>query len=181
VPDNTIPAGLTAHRHHAVHHVVGRIKHTIHHKFPIAGPPPAAPNPFGCEKHAIVPGPAGHGIAGPAVTGPKLAALGGAGAGLVALGTVGGLVAPFFPGRVSLFPPGKTPVGTTPVTTTPPPHAVPPPPTILNPPPPVIIPGTPPVTVSEPATIVMFTAAAGIALLARHVHRRRPLRAASSG
>ncbi len=164
VPDTNIPTGLTAHRHHAVHHVVGRIKHSIHHKFPILGPGHPAPTPYGCEKHAILPArPGGNGIAGPATIAPgaKFAALGGAGAGLVALGGLGGFIGGI-PGvttkpktTTTTTPPGKNP--TPPGTTTPPTTTVPP--------------GTPPVAVSEPSTIAVFLVAVAVALLARHLHR----------
>ena len=62
VPGNSIPSGLPpAHPHHAAYHVVGRIKHRIHHKYVHAGPPAAAPNPNGCEKHAVAGPGYGHG------------------------------------------------------------------------------------------------------------------------
>ncbi len=180
VPDSTIPAGLSVHRHHAVHHVVGRIKHTIHHKFPIMGPHPSAPTPFGCEKHAILPPrPGGSGLAGPGAVVPvtKLAALGGAGAGLVALGGVGLISSGILPGlpgtKTTLRGPGTTPVSTNPVSTTPVPPPITTPPTTVVTPPGGTIPGTPPVTVPEPSTLVVFVFAVGVALAARHFHRRR--------
>ncbi len=191
VPDSTIPAGLSLHRHHAVHHVVGRIKHTIHHKFPIMGPHPAAPTPFGCEKHAILPPrPGGSGLAGPgaAVPGTKLAALGGAGAGLVALGGIGGLIGSgIIPGitgvptksKTTINPGGTTPVSVDPVPSPPVPPGGPTPPHTVVPTPPTIVPGTPPVSVPEPATIVVFVFAVGVALAARHFHRRRSPRSAA--
>jgi hypothetical protein len=187
IPDSTIPAGLSAHRHHAVHHVVGRIKHSIHHKFPIAGPHPSAPTPFGCEKHAILPPrPGGNGIVGPgaAVPGTKLAAIGGAGAGIVAIGGIGGIVGGIIPtvtkGKTTITGNGTTPVSTNPVPTTPVPPTTPTPPNTIVPPVGPTIPGTPPVSVTEPSTIVVFAFALGVALLARHYHGRRAMGAAVS-
>jgi len=176
---------LVAHRHHAVHHVVGRIKHTIHHKFPILGPSHPAPTPFGCEKHAILPPrPSGNGIAGPGALAPttKLAALGGAGAGLVALGGLGGLIGGIIPGittktKTTINPPGTTPVTTNPAPTTPAPVTAPNPPTVIVPPTNPTIPGIPPVSVPEPSTLAVFLVAVMVALAARHFHRRQASRA----
>ncbi len=188
VPDNNIPSGLSAHRHHAVHHVVGRIKHTIHHKFPIIGPSQPAPTPFGCEKHAILPArPGGNGIAGPGAAAPsaKFAALGGAGVGLVALGGLGGLIGGIIPGvttkaKKAITPPGTIPVTATTVPSTPVPPTVPNPPTTVVPPSSPTIPGIPPVTVPEPSTLAVFLVAVAVALAARHFSRRPSLGAAAS-
>ncbi len=190
VPDNNIPTGLVAHRHHVGHHVVGRIKHTIHHKFPILGPSHPAPTPFGCEKHAILPArPTGNGIAGPGAAAPsaKFAALGGAGAGLVALGGLGGLVGGIIPGisnttktKTTITPPGTTPVSTNPAPLTTVPPTAPNPPTVVVPPTNPTIPGIPPVTVPEPSTLAVFLVAVAVALAARHFHRRQAFRAAAS-
>ncbi len=190
VPDTNIPTGLSAHRHHAVHHVVGRIKHTIHHKFPVLGPSHPAPTPFGCEKHAILPTrPGGNGIAGPGALAPaaKFAALGGAGAGLVALGGLGGLIGGIIPGisattksKTTINPSGTTPVATNPAPSTPVPVTAPNPPTVIVPPTNPSVPGIPPVTVPEPSTLAVFLVAVVVALAARHLHRRQTLRAVAS-
>ena len=183
VPGSNIPSGLPPARpQHAVHHVVGRIRHRLHHKYVHMGPPAAAPNPSGCEKHAVA-GP-GAGKAGlptspfPAVP-AKFAALGG---GALALGGLGGLVGGFSPGgggskhvitKVPLNPPGTNPV--IPVVT-PPATVIVPPITPTNPGPPIVgpsPPGTTPVPVPEPSSVVIFMMAILVALAARYVLTRR--------
>lgn len=170
VPDTNIPTGLAPPRHHAVHHVIGRIKHRVHHVHLHLGPPKPAPNLSGCEKHA-----AGHGALpaspfpalGPV---PKLAAAGGlagvGAAGLVGIGGLGGLIGGGGGGLISgcTVKPGMkvssdpscthttTPGGGGTGTTTPP--------------------NTTPTNVPEPSSIVVFVFAVGIALLARHFLNR---------
>jgi hypothetical protein len=172
-----------AHPHHAAYHVVGRIKHRIHHKYVHAGPPAAAPNPNGCEKHAVAGPGYGHGALPstpfPAAPVSKLAALGG---GFAAFGGVGGLVGGFGGGggtsthaitKTPLTPPGVNPI--IPVVTPPVPVVVPP---VVTPTPPTTVittppPGNPPVTVPEPSSIVVFCMAVAIALAARYIFTRR--------
>ncbi len=161
VPNNTIPSGLPLHPHHVAHHVVGRIKHTIHHKFVHLGPPAPAVAPAS-----------------------MLAALGGAGAGLVALGGIGGLVGGIFPGpptstrsKIAINGPGTTPVSLNPVPVVPVPPTTPNPPTIIVPPIVPTAPGSPPTQVPEPSTLAIFLFATAVALAARHLHRLRLQRA----
>jgi hypothetical protein len=190
VPNNTIPSGLPLHPHHVAHRVVGRIKHSIHHKFVHLGPPAGAPNPYGCEKHAIAGPGYGHGApaAAPAIApASKLAALGGAGAGLVALGGVGGLIGGIFPGpptstrsKIAFAGPGTTPVSLNPVPVVPVPPSTPNPPTIIVPPIVPTGPGSPPTQVPEPSTLAIFLFAAAVAMAVRHVHRLRPQRSSVS-
>jgi hypothetical protein len=191
VPGSNIPSGLPpAGPHHAVHHVVGRIRHRIHHKYVHAGPTGGgAPNPYGCEKHAVAGPGAGKGGLPPGPTplvptgGAKLAALGGAG---LAAGGVGGFIGGFGGGgssnvisKVPLTPPGTNPV--IPVVT--PPATVTVPPIVpINPGSPgtgTVPPGNPPVTVPEPASIVIFMMAILVALAARYVLTRRMVGAAT--
>jgi hypothetical protein len=195
VPDNSIPAGYTPPHHHAAHHVVGRIKQRIHHKFVHLGPPSHAPIPEGCEKHAIAGPGGGRGLpAGPAAPISKAAAVGGAGAGLVALGGLGGIGGGFFGGTT---PPGEPSVcsrttighngkivcvsttGTPPTVPTTPTTPVVPPTTPVVPPvaPPVTPPGTPPTSVPEPSAIALFLVGAAAVMLIRHMGQRRLARA----
>ena len=178
VPDTNIPTGLPVHHPHAPHHVVGRIiKHRIHHKFVHMGPG-APPNPYGCEKHAAAGPGYGHGglPASPIPTASNLAALGGAGAGLVAVGGLGGLIGGIIPGggTIAKTPPTKvaviTPGGTTttPTGTTPPPVTTTPVPTpITTTPITVPTPGNPPIAVPEPSSAAIFVVAVAMALAAR--------------
>jgi hypothetical protein len=166
---------------HAVHHVVGRIRHRIHHKYIHAGPTGGgAPNPYGCEKHAVAGPGAGKGALPPPYspgTGAKLAALGGTG---LAAGGLGGFVGGFGGGgsknvvsKVPLTPPGTNPV--IPVVT--PPVAVTVPPIVpINPGSPgtgVSPPGNPTVPVPEPSSVVIFLMAVLIALGTRYVLTRQ--------
>jgi hypothetical protein len=167
---------------HAVHHVVGRIRHRIHHKYVhMGGPPPAAPNPYGCEKHAVAGPGAGKGglPALPAAPVSKFAALGG---GALAAGGLGGLIGGVIPGgggskhvitKDPLTPPGTNPV--IPVVT--PPTAVTVPPIVPTTPGPPVVgpspPGTTPVPVPEPSSVVIFMMAIVVALAARYVLTRQ--------
>ncbi len=191
VPGTNIPTGLPGGNYHrAVHHVIGRIRHRVHHKYVHAGPPPAAaPNPYGCEKHAAAGPGYGHGSVPttpfPAAPYTKLAALGG---GAVAFGGLGGLIGGIIPGitptkatptKVALGAPGSTttvPVNgaTPPVTTTP--GITPTPSTpVINP----TVPVNPAVPVPEPSSIVIFLFAVLIALAARHLlNARQPCKQA---
>jgi len=70
------------HHDHAVHHVIGRIRHRIRPRLVRAGPPPFSFNIAGCEKHVrldgagvIGPGPAGKLLATPAIAGVAAAGL----------------------------------------------------------------------------------------------------------
>jgi hypothetical protein len=192
VPGTNIPTGLPGGNYHrAVHHVIGRIRHRVHHKYVHAGPPPAAaPNPYGCEKHAAAGPGYGHGSV-PTTPFPaaapysKLAALGG---GAVAFGGLGGLIGGLIPGvtpgkttatKVALAGPGVNP--TIPVTVTPAP-TVTTPGIAPTPSTPVINPTTPvnpAVPVPEPSSIAIFLFAVLIALAARHfVTVRRPCKQA---
>jgi hypothetical protein len=186
VPGTNIPSGLPPVTHHkyAVHHVVGRIRHTLHHKYVHTGPTGGgAPNPYGCEKHAVAGPGYGKNAALPTTPFPsapvsKLAALGG---GLVGFGGLGGLIGGFGGGgggrtvvtKVPLTPPGTNPVipvVTPPVTVTTPPITpiTPGPPTVGTSPP-----GTNPVPVPEPASVVIFMMAILAALAARYMMTRR--------
>jgi hypothetical protein len=114
----------------------------------------------------------------------KLAALGGAGAGLVALGGIGGLVGGIFPGpptstrsKIAINGPGTTPVSLNPVPVVPVPPTTPNPPTIIVPPIVPTAPGSPPTQVPEPSTLAIFLFATAVALAARHLHRLRLQRA----
>lgn len=185
VPGTNIPTGISPTHHHAVHHVVGRIRHSVHHKYVHAGPPAHAPNPYGCEKHAAAGPGYGHGAPGsalPAAPISKLAALGG---GAVALGGFGGLVGGFIPGgtpitravaKVPVTGPSTNPV--VPVTVVPP-TVIPPvvvPPTPTTPVTPIVPPGTPPISVPEPSSIAVFLFAVLMALAARQLFGRSACR-----
>jgi hypothetical protein len=161
------------HHKYAVHHVVGRIRHRLHHKYVHAGPTGGgAPNPYGCEKHAVVGPGNGKNAALPTTPFPsapvsKLAAVGG---GLVGFGGLGGLIGGFSGGGKHVVTGGGggtttgggggggnpgTPQCT--VTTDP---------TCSG--------GTTPsVPVPEPASIAMFIVAVGAAFLARYMFARR--------
>jgi hypothetical protein len=190
VPGTNIPSGLPPVTHHkyAVHHVVGRIRHKLHHKYVHTGPTGGgAPNPYGCEKHAVAGPGAGKYAALPTSPFPaapvsKLAALGG---GAVAFGGLGGLIGGFTGGgggsknvitKTTLNPPGTNPV--IPVVT-PPVSVIVPPVTPTTPGTPVTGPGTPSnptVPVPEPASIVIFMMAVVVALTARYMVTRRTAR-----
>jgi len=164
---------------------VGRIRHTLHHKYVHAGPPAGgAPNPYGCEKHAVAGPGYGKNAALPTTPFPsapvsKLAALGG---GAVAFGGLGGLIGGFGGGgggsknvvtKDPLTPPGTNPV--IPVVT-PPVSGIVPPISPTTPGAPVTgpsPPGTNPVPVPEPASIVIFMMAILAALTARYLLTRR--------
>ncbi len=188
VPGTNIPSGLPPVTHHkyAVHHVVGRIRHSLHHKYVHAGPTGGgAPNPYGCEKHAVAGPGYGKNAALPTTPFPaaapvsKLAALGG---GLVGFGGLGGVIGGFGGGgggsknvvtKVPLTPPGTNPVVpvvTPPVVVTVPPITPTTPGTPVTGPSP---PGTPTVPVSEPASVVIFMMAIVVALAARYALTRR--------
>jgi hypothetical protein len=187
VPGTNIPSGLPPVTHHkyAVHHVVGRIRHRLHHKYVHTGPAGGgAPNPYGCEKHAIAPG-AGKNAALPTTPFPsapvsKLAALGG---GVVGFGGLGGLIGGFGGGGGGgkhVITGGGGSGGTTGgggggttgggggnsgtpqcnVTTDP---------TCSS----GTSPGNPSTPVPEPASVVMFIVAVGAAFLARYMFTRR--------
>jgi hypothetical protein len=106
IPDSVIPAGTPLHPQHAIHHVVGRIRHRVRPKlFHGKAAHAQAVSPDGCEGHAKL----GASLLRAAPTGPALAAISGAGG--AAIGGFGGYVA----GRESKehkhrHDPGRTPV-----------------------------------------------------------------------
>ncbi len=167
VPDTNIPSGLAPSHHHAIHRVVGRIRHTVPRGHAhVAGLPKAAVLE-GCDK----PGPGAAKLsslpAGPFPPASKLAAAGGVigtGFGTVAaVGGLGGLISGFTGGspgkkitKVSFTPPGGTPDG---------PNPVPTPPGIVPPSTPPVT--TPPTSVPEPSTLIVFAFAVCVALVAR--------------
>jgi hypothetical protein len=92
IPDSVIPAGLPLRSQHAIHHVVGRIRHRVRPHPVHAKLAHVAPNADGCERTAKL-GPTllRATPAGSALTGPALAAISGAGG--AAIGGFGGYTA----------------------------------------------------------------------------------------
>lgn len=175
VPGTNIPSGLPPVTHHkyAVHHVVGRIRHRLHHKYVHTGPTGGgAPNPYGCEKHAAAGPGYGKNAALPTTPFPsapvsKLAAVGG---GLVGFGGLGGLIGGFSGGGGKHVTTGGGGGGTTggggggnPGT----------PQCNITTDPTCSGGTTPSVPVPEPASIMMFMVAVGAAFLARYMFARR--------
>ncbi len=92
VPDSVIPAGLRPPSQHAIHHVIGRIRHRVRPHPGHAKLAHVVPNTDGCEGSAKL----GSSLlrtapAGSALTGPALAAISGAGG--AAIGGFGGYTA----------------------------------------------------------------------------------------
>jgi len=97
LPDTAIPAGKPLPPHsHAIHHVIGRIRHRARPRFQhVAKPAHPATNLDGCERHATASLPHGPADGGSTLlrtvsAGPALAAISGAGG--AAIGGFGGFV-----------------------------------------------------------------------------------------